>query len=89
MAKKHNYAQNTQSIPEATKPQVASPVKEQTPIKQYYRICTQRNEHLLAKEIELLLSEGWSLEGGATVSATADSYGITTIFCQAVTKQYV
>lgn len=92
MAKKYSSVQNsppkTTTTPNLSTNTVVE-TKESTTVKKHYRICTQRNEHLLAKEIELLLAEGWSLEGGATVSSVADSYGISTIFCQAVTKKYV
>ena len=52
-----------------------------------YKIISEKNsrEHL-EKEVERLLSEGWSLAGGVSVSMYSSPYETVTYFSQSLTK---
>lgn len=52
-----------------------------------YKILSEKNSfQTLQTEVEKLMSEGWSLQGGVSVAMYSSPYETVTVFSQSLTK---
>jgi hypothetical protein len=56
------------------------------PVPQYKILSEKNSFQTLQTEVEKLMSEGWSLQGGVSVAMYSSPYETVTVFSQSLTK---